>query len=336
MNAADIMTRDVTAIKPDMPKRHIAALFVSKKIGAVPVVDETGVPIGIVTAADMILQHTPANAEETKQREWWLTLLAEGEPLHPDFLATLEETDPVAREIMSSPAITVADTEDVAEVARLLTTRHIKQLPVVNHEGKLVGIVGRFDLIRAMASEQPEVPHSTRGRIMEWVGAHTGRNVHHRQAEAPSMPAPPADDTNLTVTDFRHLVADHENLQDRQRREQHDAEMKHRRERVRELVDTHISREEWRNLIHRARLAAENGEKEFLLLRFPSQLCSDGGRAINAPNPDWPETLRGEAAEIYLLWEHQLRPQGFRLAARIIDFPDGVPGDAGLFLVWGS
>jgi hypothetical protein len=46
--------------------------------------------------------------------------------------------------------------------------------------------------------------------------------------------------------------------------------------------------------------------------------------------------LRGEAAEIYLRWEHDLRPHGFRLAARILDFPGGIPGDAGLFLVWGE
>ncbi len=95
----------------------------------------------------------------------------------------------------------------------------------MNREGKLVGIVGRFDLIRAMASREPSASHDhakeaspTRSRIMEWVDAHTGRNLHHRQAEAPAMPAPPSDDMHLTVTDFRHLVADHETLADEQRK----------------------------------------------------------------------------------------------------------------------
>jgi len=72
-----------------------------------------------------------------------------------------------------------------------------------------------------------------------------------------------------------------------------------------------------------------------MLLRFPSQLCSDGGRAVNVPDPEWPSTLRGEAAEIYLRWSHDLKPQGFHLAARVADFPDGMPGDIGLFIVWG-
>ena len=109
-----------------------------------------------------------------------------------------------------------------------------------------------------------------------------------------------------------------------------------RRRDLRRLIDTHISDKGWNGLIHAAREAAERGDTEFLLLRFPSQLCSDGGRAINAPDPDWPRTLRGEAAEMYLRWERELRPRGFHLAARVVEFPDGVPGDIGLFLVWGG
>ena len=103
-----------------------------------------------------------------------------------------------------------------------------------------------------------------------------------------------------------------------------------------ELIDRHISDESWRGLVHQARQAAEHGEKEFMLLRFPTQLCSDGGRAVNVAEPGWPGTLRGEAAEIYLRWERDLKLHGFRLAASVLDFPDGVPGDLGLFLTWGE
>ncbi len=88
--------------------------------------------------------------------------------------------------------------------------------------------------------------------------------------------------------------------------------------------------------LHQARAAAEHGEQEFMVLRFPADLCTDHGRAINAPQQDWPKTLRGEAAEIYLQWEHELKPRGFRLTARVLDFPDGKPGDIGLFLAWGQ
>ncbi|HTT81575.1 MAG TPA: hypothetical protein VMF86_18055, partial [Stellaceae bacterium] len=82
--------------------------------------------------------------------------------------------------------------------------------------------------------------------------------------------------------------------------------------------------------------AAEHGERDFMLLRFPSDLCADGGRAINSALPEWPATLRGEAAELYRRWESGLKPRGFHLVARILDFPDGKPGDIGLFLGWGE
>jgi hypothetical protein len=50
---------------------------------------------------------------------------------------------------------------------------------------------------------------------------------------------------------------------------------------------------------------------------------------------DWPASLRGEAAELYLRWKQDLRPLGFGLAVRILEFPEGMPGDARLFLSWG-
>jgi len=89
-------------------------------------------------------------------------------------------------------------------------------------------------------------------------------------------------------------------------------------------------------MLHEAREAAQRGLKESLLLRFPSQLCTDGGRAINAAESGWPATLRGEAAEIYQRWEQDLKPRNFRLAARVLEFPNGMPGDIGLFLIWGE
>jgi hypothetical protein len=52
--------------------------------------------------------------------------------------------------------------------------------------------------------------------------------------------------------------------------------------------------------------------------------------------PSWSATLRGIAAQIFLRWKRELRARGFRLTARVINFPNGVPGDIGLFLVWGG
>ena len=111
----------------------------------------------------------------------------------------------------------------------------------------------------------------------------------------------------------------------------------HRRQQVKAMIAGEISNAAWNELIEQARKAAERGEKQYLLLRFPSELCTDDSRAINnPPNPAWPQTLRGEAADVYNRWHTALRPHGFDLSAQVLDFPGGKPGDVGLFLRWGE
>ena len=75
--------------------------------------------------------------------------------------------------------------------------------------------------------------------------------------------------------------------------------------------------------------AAERGEREVLALRFSSEYCTDGGRAINSFEPDWPESLTGFAKRAYEFWQKELEPQGYKLRAQIMDFPGGMPGDVG-------
>jgi hypothetical protein len=80
--------------------------------------------------------------------------------------------------------------------------------------------------------------------------------------------------------------------------------------------------------------AAERGEREVLLFRFSSEYCTDGGRAINSFEPDWPQSLTGFAKRAYEFWQKEFEPKGYKLRAQIMDFPGGMPGDVGLFLRW--
>ena len=80
--------------------------------------------------------------------------------------------------------------------------------------------------------------------------------------------------------------------------------------------------------------AAERGERELLALRFSSEFCTDGGRAINSFEPDWPKTLTGFAKRAHEFWQKELEPHGYKLRAQIMDFPGGMPGDVGIFLRW--
>ena len=80
--------------------------------------------------------------------------------------------------------------------------------------------------------------------------------------------------------------------------------------------------------------AAADGQFEALVYSFPSDLCTDGGRAINNSDPDWPATLQGKAREFYERYAEAAKPLGYKLKAMIVTFPGGIPGDVGFFLNW--
>ena len=80
--------------------------------------------------------------------------------------------------------------------------------------------------------------------------------------------------------------------------------------------------------------AAKNGMTEVQVHRFPNQLCTDRGRAINQQEPGWETTLTGVPKEIYHVWHKHFRPRGYRLRVQIIDFPGGMPGDIAMTLAW--
>ena len=80
--------------------------------------------------------------------------------------------------------------------------------------------------------------------------------------------------------------------------------------------------------------AVKEGKLEALVYVFPSDLCTDSGRAINSGDPQWPHTLKGKARQFYERFLTFGKPQGFKLKAMIVTFPGGIPGDVGFFLSW--
>lgn len=108
----------------------------------------------------------------------------------------------------------------------------------------------------------------------------------------------------------------------------------HQIEEARAMIEHHVADPAWRERLHVAREAALRGERDVLLLRFPSAQCADGGRAINVGATNWSETLTGDAADLYQAAHRELEGEGFRFTARILDYPGGGLGNAGLFLCW--
>lgn len=337
MLARDLMTKDVAAVAPETPLRDIARLLLDRGISAVPVVDATGAPIGIVSEGDLIGRN---DSDRLARRDWWLAIAAGAEG--PELFARADAEKLCARDVMTAPVVSVSETTEAAEIARLLSAYHIKRVPVLR-DGRITGIVSRADLLRALAAAPaPATAPSGAGPLPSLIGktlsALDQRFLHGHEASASSS-APPQQaraEGGVSVADFRALIADHERALMRATEAKQEEVARQRRDTVRALIDQHIADAGWKSILQRAREAAAAGEKELEVLRFPSTLCEDGGRAINAPLPDWPKTLRGEAAEIYLRWERELKPRGFHLSARVLDFPGGKPGDIGLFLVWGE
>ena len=82
------------------------------------------------------------------------------------------------------------------------------------------------------------------------------------------------------------------------------------------------------------RAAAAQGEREILVLRFPAEFCTDGGRAVNNYEPEWPDTLSGFGKTAFEFYKNELKPLGFSMRAEIMSFPGGNMGDVGLYLRW--
>jgi CBS domain-containing protein len=332
--ARDVMTSEVITVPPDEPIRDVAKLLLEHQISAVPVVNSDGVPIGMVSEGDLIGRD---ETQRLARNDWWLAVMTGEQLLDGSFQARVGATDRTAREVMSAPLVTVTEMTGVSEIARLLAIHHVKRVPVVR-EGCIVGIVSRADLLRVIAADrhhEAATPKNTPGSfLLSLFGEYHRPTRKTVPVSAPAGERPKPTEGGLEADDFRQLAADFHSGEVQHRDDTRKAAAGQRRERAKALVDAHVFDDAWREMLHHAQTMAEHGQKDDMVLRFPNQLCIDSGRAINVHEDGWTATLRGEAAEICLRWERDLKHRGFTLSARVLEFPEGKPGDIGLFLVW--
>jgi CBS domain-containing protein len=147
MQAKDIMTHQVIMASPDSTLKEIASLFAKHSISAVPVCDSSGKIIGIVSERDLL---RPFEKTIAQRRDWWISVLAEGTDLAPQFAAFIGRDQHRATLLMTAPVETVTEDTELAELAEIMSRKDIKRLPVVR-EDRVVGIVSRADLVRAIA-----------------------------------------------------------------------------------------------------------------------------------------------------------------------------------------
>ena len=146
--AEDLMTTDVATVHPETSLLAAVRLMAEKHVSGLPVVDARGKPVGMLTEGDLLRWHS----EFGERQQWWLDHLADGEPLAPSFLKVLQTERRKVATIMSHEVVTIARGTSAHDIARLFQDKRIKRAPVVDN-GRIVGLVSRSDLIKAMVRE---------------------------------------------------------------------------------------------------------------------------------------------------------------------------------------
>lgn len=146
LTARDVMTKEVVTVTRDTSIRDLAGLITAHRIGSIPVVDDAGNLVGIVTESDLIEQDKSFHIPTVISLFDWVIYLESEKKFEKELKRMTART---VGEICATEVVTVTPDTQVNEIADIMTSRKIHAVPVVQ-EGKLVGIVSRIDLIRSM------------------------------------------------------------------------------------------------------------------------------------------------------------------------------------------
>lgn len=159
MTVRDVMTTPVFSVVPSTPLKDVAHLLIDHRISGVPVVDERGAVLGVVSEADFLLKE---GGREAGRRRWFGRIIGEGREAEARQVKIGAIT---AGEAMTSPAATIEASRPTTEAASLMVDRSVNRLPVVE-DGVLVGIVSRADLVRAFVRSDDQLAESIRQDVL--------------------------------------------------------------------------------------------------------------------------------------------------------------------------
>jgi CBS domain-containing protein len=151
MKVAEVMTSNVLTIGPDASIAEMVKLMLDNRISGLPVVDDGGNLVGIVTEGDC-LRRTETGTERKRPR--WLEFLTGPRRLADEYIQTRSRK---VADVMTQTPITVAEDTALEKAVHLMESRRIKRLPVMRN-GKVVGIVSRANLLQALASVVGNIP----------------------------------------------------------------------------------------------------------------------------------------------------------------------------------
>ncbi|MFE0247043.1 CBS domain-containing protein [[Kitasatospora] papulosa] len=150
----DVMTQTVVAVGLDARFKEIVAAMNQWQVTAVPVLEGEGRVVGVISEADLLLK------EELRGED--ATMIGQGQRLTDHAKAGAV----TARDLMSSPAVTVATDAPLPEAARLMARHRIKRLPVVDERGVLKGIVSRIDVLKVFLRTDDDLADEVRQEVI--------------------------------------------------------------------------------------------------------------------------------------------------------------------------
>lgn len=158
MTVGDLMTRDVWSVRPEASLKETAEGLAERRISGVPVVDEDRRVVGVISEADIVAR---ARGVEGGRLNLFVHLVEGDYDTHRRRLSA--ET---AGGAMTHPVITVREDSPVQRAAALMIDRGVKRLPVVDDDGRLVGIVTRGDLVRAFARGDADIAREIEEQVL--------------------------------------------------------------------------------------------------------------------------------------------------------------------------
>jgi CBS domain-containing protein len=184
VKAKDVMTHRIVSISAGASIAEMGQLMLDNRISGLPVVDDNGDLVGIVTEGDC-LRRVETGTERNRPR--WLEFLVGQRRLSSEYIQTHGRK---VEDVMTTPPVTITEDTPLDEIVHLMETRRIKRLPVVRGR-KVVGVVSRADLLHALLSMAPKAP----------AGSETDAAIREKfMAELAKQPwAPPG--LNITVQD---------------------------------------------------------------------------------------------------------------------------------------
>lgn len=147
---ADLMTREPLTARPEMSLKEVIKILADRRISGLPVVDEHDLLIGIISETDLMWRETGVTPPAYIMVLDSVIYLENPSRYEQELHKALGQT---VGEVMSRDPVSIAPEKSVQEAAKLLHERHIHRLPVIDTAGKVIGILTRGDIVRAMVAE---------------------------------------------------------------------------------------------------------------------------------------------------------------------------------------